>query len=93
MMAVTFRATFCGPHGQQNNPSGALMPGKAIGFGWTNVLIWLRWESNTSLMPSALTHKGPGDQPQAGLRAFPPAHVSEDTHLEQVHENKLRHTP
>ena len=30
-MAVTFRATYFGPHGQQNNPSGALMPGKVIG--------------------------------------------------------------
>ena len=27
-MAVTFRAIFFGPHGQQNNPSGALMPEK-----------------------------------------------------------------
>ena len=27
------------------------MPGKVIGFGWTNVLIWLHWGSNTSLMP------------------------------------------
>ena len=70
-MAVTFRATYFGPHGQQNNPSGALMPGKVIGFGWTNVLIWLRWESNTSLMPFALTHKGPGEQPHAKLWAFP----------------------
>ena len=37
-MTVTFRATFFGPHGQQNNPSGALMLGKVIG-GWTNVLV------------------------------------------------------
>ena len=72
-MAVTFRATFFGPPGQQNNPSGALMPGKVIGFGWTNVLIWLRWESNTSLMPFALSHKGPGEQPHAKLWTFPPA--------------------
>ena len=57
---VTFLATFFGLHGQQNNPSGALMPGKVIGCGWTNVLTWLRWELNTSLMPFALTHKGPG---------------------------------
>ena len=72
-MAVTFRATFFGPHGLWNNPSGALMPGKAIGFGWTNVLTWLRWELNTSSMLSALTHKGPGEQPHAKLWAFPPA--------------------
>ena len=55
-----YATTFFGPHGQQNNPCGALMPGKVIGYGWTNVLTWLRWESNTSLMPFALTHKGPG---------------------------------
>ena len=30
-MAVTFHATFFGPHGLLNNPSGALMPGRAIG--------------------------------------------------------------
>eukprot|EP00434_Breviolum_minutum_P037644 symbB.v1.2.033388.t1/scaffold4123.1/size58836/8 len=30
-MEVTFRVTFFGLYGQQNNPSGALMPGKAIG--------------------------------------------------------------
>ena len=30
-MAVTFRAKFFGPNGQQNNPFGALMSGKAIG--------------------------------------------------------------
>ena len=72
-MVVTFRATFFGPHGQQNNPSGALMPGKVIGCGWTNVLTWLRWESNTSLMPFALTHKGPGEQPHAKLWVSLPA--------------------
>ena len=42
-------------------------------FGWTNVLIWLRWELNTSLMPFALSHKGPGEQPHAKLWTFPPA--------------------
>ena len=33
---MTFLATFFGLHGQQNNPSGALMPGKVIGcfFCW-----------------------------------------------------------
>ena len=50
MDGSTFRATFFGPHGLWNTPSGALMPGKAIGFGWTNVLSWLRWELSTSLM-------------------------------------------
>ena len=44
-----------------------------IGFGWTNVLTWLRWELNTSSILSALTHKGPGEQPHAKLWAFPPA--------------------
>ena len=46
------------------------MPGKAIGFDWTNVLSLLRWELNTSSMPSALTHKGPGEQLHAKLWAF-----------------------
>ena len=53
----------------------AVLPGKVIGFGWTNVLIWLRWGSNTSLMPFALSHKGPGEQPHAKLWTFPPAMV------------------
>ena len=29
----------------QNNPSGALMPGKVIGCDWIHVLTWLRWKS------------------------------------------------
>ena len=40
---------------------------------WVRLDKWLRWESNTSLMPFALTHKGPGEQPHAKLWAFPPA--------------------
>ena len=72
-MAVTFRATFFGPHGLWNNPFGALMPGKVIEFGWTNVLTWLRWKLNTFSILSALTHKGPGEQPHAKLWVFPPA--------------------
>ena len=67
---VTFLATLRGP---QNNPSGALTPGKVIGCNWTNVLTWLRWESNTSLMPFASTHKGPGEQLQSKLWASLPA--------------------
>ena len=70
---VTFRATSFGRHGLQNNPSGALMPGEVIGCGWTHVLTWLRWESNTSLMPFASTHKGPGGQLQSKLWASLPA--------------------
>ena len=65
-------ATFFGPHGQENNPSGALMPEKVMECGWTNVLAWLRWELNTSLMPFALTHKAPGGQPQSKLWASLP---------------------
>ena len=38
-----------------------------------NVLTWLRWELNTSLMPFALTYKGPGGQPQSKLWASLPA--------------------
>ena len=64
---VTLLATSFGRLGLQNNPSGALMPGKVIGCGWTNVLTWLRWELNTSLMPFASTHKGPGGQLQSKL--------------------------
>ena len=39
---MTSRATSFGRRGLQNNPSGALMPGKVIGCGWTHVLTWLR---------------------------------------------------
>ena len=35
---MTSRATSFGRHGLQNNPSGALMPGKVIGCGWTHAL-------------------------------------------------------
>ena len=70
---MTFLATFFGRHGLQNNPSGALMPGKVMGCGWTNVLTWLRWKLNTSLMPFASTHKGPGGQLQSKLWASLPA--------------------
>ena len=73
MEGVTSRAISFGRSGQQNNPSGALMPGRVIGCGWTHVLIWLRWESNTSLMPFASTHKGPGGQLQSMLWASLPA--------------------
>ena len=72
-MAVSYRATFFGPHGLRNNPSGAWMPGKVIGFNWTNVPSLLRLELNTSLMPSALTHKDLGEQRHAELWAFLPA--------------------
>ena len=44
-------------YGQQNNPSGALMPEKAIGCDLINVRIWLHWESNTFLMSFTLTLK------------------------------------
>ena len=56
----TSRATSFGRSVLQNNPSGALMPGKVIGCGWTHVLTLLRWESSTSLMLFASTRKGPG---------------------------------
>ena len=79
-MEVTFRATFFGLYGQQNNPSGALMPGKAIGCGLTNVRTWLRWESNIFLMPFALTHKGPGGHLHAKLWASRPA-MFQRTHI------------
>ena len=49
------------------------MPGKVIGCGWTHVLTLLRWESSTSLMLFASTHKGPGGQLQSKLWASLPA--------------------
>ena len=90
---VTSRATSFGRHGLQNNPSGALMPGKVIGCGWTHVLTWLRWESNTSLMPFASTHKGPGGQLQSKLWASLPAVYSKDAYLENMHMNTFLLTP
>ena len=90
---MTFLATFFGPHGQQSNPSGALMPGKVIGCGWTNVLTWLRWELNTSLMPFALTHKGPGGAAAIQALGIPSCHVSEDAHLENMRANTFSLTP
>ena len=70
---VTSRATSFGRSVLQNNPSGALMPGKVIGCGWTHVLTLLRWESSTSLMLFGSTHKGPGGQLQSKLWASLPA--------------------
>ena len=72
-MAVTFRATFFGPYGLGSNHSGAWMPGKVIGFSWTNVGSLLRLELSTSSMPSAFTHKGLGEQQHAELWVFRPA--------------------
>ena len=91
-MAVTFRATFFGPQEQQNNSSSALMPGKGIGFGWTKFLYG----------PLGIEHFFDAFffDPQRPWRAaacqalsIPSCHVSEDTHLEQVHKNKFSLTP
>ena len=81
---VTSRATSFGRHGLQNDPSGALMPGKVIGCGWTHVLTWLRWKSNTSLMPFASTHK---DSEAAAIQALDisSCRVSKDVYLEILH--------
>ena len=89
---MTFLATFFGLHGQQNNPSGTLMPGKVIGCGWTNVLTWLRWELNTSLMPFASTHKGPGTAAIQAL-GIPSCRVLKDAYLENMHVNTFLLTP
>ena len=62
---ISFATSFGGS--VLHNPSGALMPGKVIGCGWTHVLTLLRWESSTSLMLFASTHKGPGAQLQSKL--------------------------
>ena len=58
-MALTCRATFSGPYGLRIIPFGALMPGKEIGFNWTNVVSLPRLELSTSSMPSALAHNDP----------------------------------
>ena len=46
------------------------MPGKEIGFNWTNVISLPRLELSTFLMPSALTHNDPGEQQQVKLWVF-----------------------
>ena len=70
-----------------------LMPGKAIGFGWTNC---------SFMAPVGVEHFFDAfcSDPQRPWRAaacqalgIPSCHVSEDTHLEQVHENKFSLTP
>ena len=66
---------------------------KVFDSPWTNVLSLLRWELNTSLMPSAFTHKGPGEQLHAMLLSIPSCHVAEDTHLEHLPVNKFSLTP
>ena len=90
---VTFLATSFGLHGLQNNPSGALMPGKVIGCGWTNVLTWLRWELNTSLMPFASTPQRPWGTAAIQALGIPSCRVSKDAYLENMHVNTFLLTP
>ena len=92
-MAVTFRAIFFGPHGQQNNPSGALMPGKVIGCGWTNVLTWLPLGIEHFFDAFCFDPQRPWRAAACQALGIPSCHVSEDTHLEQMHENKFSLTP
>ena len=92
-VAVTFRATFFGPHGLWNNPSGALMPGKVIGFDWTNVLSLLRWELNTSFDAFCFHPQRPWRAAACQALGIPSCHVAEDTHLQHLHENKFSLTP
>ena len=69
-MALICRATFSGPYGLRIIPFGVWMHGKEIGFNWTNVVSSPRLELTTFLMPSVLTHNGPGEQQQFRLWVF-----------------------
>ena len=63
-MALTCRATSSGRCGRRISPFGVLMPGKGIGFNWTNVVSLARLELNTSSMPSVIVHNARGGQRQ-----------------------------
>ena len=69
------------------------MPGKEIGFNWTNVVSLPRLELSTSSMPSALAHNDLGEQQQVKLWVFLSCHIAEDTHIKQLEENKFTLTP
>ena len=90
-MAVTFRATFFGPHGLWNNPSGALTPGD-----------WVQLDKCSFIAPVGIKHFFDAFcfNPQRPWRAaacqawgIPSCHVAEDTHVEHLHENKFTLTP
>ena len=72
-MALTCRATFSGRCGRRIIPFSVLMPGKGIGFNWTNVDLLARLELSTSSMPSALAHNALGEQRQVKPWVFLPA--------------------
>ena len=66
-MALTCRATSSGRYGRRISPFGVLMPGKGIGFNWTNVVSLARLELSTSSMPSVTVHNALGGQRQSSL--------------------------
>ena len=89
-MEVTFRATFFGLYGQQNNPSRALMPGEAIGCGLINVRI-LGIEHFFDAF--CFDPQRPWRAPACQALGIPSCHVSEDTHLKNLHANRFSLTP
>ena len=72
-MALTCRATSSGRCGRRISPFGVLMPGKGIGFNWTNVVSLARLELSTSSMPSVIFHNALGGQRQSKPWVFLPA--------------------
>ena len=64
-MALTCRATSSGRCGRRISPFGVLMPGKGVGFNWTNVVSLARLELSTSSMPSVIVHNALGGQQQS----------------------------
>ena len=55
------------PYGLRIIAFSVLMPGKEIGFNWTNAVSLPRLELSISSMPSALTHNDPGEQQHVRL--------------------------
>ena len=90
---VTFLATFFGLHGQQNNPSGTLMPGKMIGCGWTNVLAMAPLGIEHFFDAFCFNPQRPWGQPQSKLWASLPCRVSKNAYLENMHVSSFLLTP
>ena len=90
---VTFLATFFGLHGQQNNPSGALMPGKVIG---------VRLDKCAYMAPLGIEHffdafcfdpQRPWGTAAIQALGIPSCRVSKDAYLENMHVNTFLLTP
>ena len=90
---VTSRATSYGPLGQRNNPSGALMPGKGIGWGLDKCGYMAPMGIEHFFDAFCLDPQRPWRTTACHALGIPSCHVSEDTPLETIDANKFSLSP